>query len=387
VRALFRLCTCAFVVAGAACDEPAGAAPEGFQYATVATGGEHTCGLVPDGGIFCWGAGMNGELGDGRTTSSATPVRVALNRVAVDVSAGASHACAITLEYELWCWGWNVYGQLGLSGPENQGVPVRVEPERPYASVSAGWYHGCALTPGGEAYCWGRNDQGQLGTGNTIDSPLPVPVSGGLRFAKLSAGAFHTCGLTLEGNAYCWGLNLHGQLGSGSAVSQSIPTAVSWSGQLIDISAGYAHSCAVTANDRAICWGSNVHGELGTGSVAAQGIPGSTVPVEAAVAARLLDISAGVHVTCAATGDRGFCWGRGRFGQLGLGGRLDFARPQAIADFDALFVAFSATGRTHTCALAQGSGVYCWGEGGMGQLGIGRAVALIPARVQGSGRP
>jgi alpha-tubulin suppressor-like RCC1 family protein len=381
-------------IVAASCSDPLSAPPDGFIYASVSAGGQHTCGMAPDGGIFCWGAGAQGELGDGRTTPSAQPVRVSLERAALDVSAGGSHSCAVTRENELFCWGWNRFGQLGLGTLLNQGAPVRVDPVRGYRSVSAGWYHSCALSQAGEAFCWGRNDQGQLGSGAADGAPVTqqVAVAGGLRFASLSAGGFHTCGVSMDGRVFCWGLNHLGQLGSGTAVSSAVPVEVAGGGRYSRVSAGLSHSCAVTAARQAQCWGSSTHGELGTGGTAAAALPGSLVPVTVEQITAVRDVSAGVHVSCATSDTFAYCWGRGEFGQLAVGSHRDFALPQRIVEPVPSFAQVSsvlglervsARGATHACAIGSAGDVYCWGEGSQGQLGVGRAIAMTPLRVLG----
>jgi alpha-tubulin suppressor-like RCC1 family protein len=377
------------------CGDPLSAPPPGFVYSSVTTGNEHTCGLSPDGGVFCWGAGTRGELGDSLARGSTKPVRVRIDRTVLQVSSGGSHSCLVSRALEVFCWGWNVFGQLGLGSSSNQGVPVRVSPDRPYRSVSAGWYHSCALSDAGAAYCWGRNDQGQLGNGQTADSTVPVAVAGGLRFASISAGGFHTCGITVtDATAYCWGLNHLGQLGAGDAVSSREPRRVAGNMRFHQVSAGLSHSCGV-AQQAAYCWGSSVYGELGTGALTGPLLPGSTVPELVEGIRSVRDISAGVNVSCAAADDFAFCWGRGQFGQLGIGSHWDYSRPQRVLEPGPAyaqeigtigFETISARGLRHACGIGNLGDVYCWGEGGSGQLGSGHGVSLVPLRVMGERR-
>lgn len=386
---------CGAVLLGmAGCGDSISAPPEGFVFATVSAGGVHTCGVAGDGGVYCWGAGSQGELGDAQIQASVRPVRTTLNRTALDVRVGGAHACAVTIDWQLHCWGWNVYGQLGVGGTMNQGIPIPLEPVRSYRSVAAGWYHTCALDAAGEAFCWGRNDQGQLGTGTVSAGATdrPVRVAGDVRFSSISAGAFHSCGVAVDGRIFCWGLNHLGQLGTGSALSSTVPVPVAAAGPFTQVSAGFTHSCAISAAQQVYCWGSSVHGELGLGILSGVALPGTVAPEPVPGISTVRDVSAGLHVTCAADQQFVYCWGRGEYGQLGLGSHRDHARPQRVLEPSPGFAqAFgtlgiervSARGVTHTCAVASAGGAYCWGEGTQGQLGTGRTIAHTPQRVMG----
>ena len=172
--------------------------------ASVGAGRIHTCGLTVSGDAYCWGFSDFGQLGDGSTTGSLTPVLVSGGIRFSSISTKFGHTCGVTSVGDTYCWGENFDGNLGDGTTINRLTPVLVSGGLSFASVSAGGSNTCGVTTAGDAYCWGDNFHGQLGDGTTINRLTPVLVAGGLTFVSLSAGA-QTCGVTAAGDPYCWG--------------------------------------------------------------------------------------------------------------------------------------------------------------------------------------
>ena len=203
------------------------------------TGGlYHTCALVDDGDaaqsghrVKCWGYNNFGKLGDGTEGESNVPVDVVWNDQwggVVDIVAGGRFTCALTTPGGVKCWGDNERGQLGDGTTTGSATPVDVMGlQSGVVGITAGGYHACAMTSGGGLKCWGQNARGQLGDGTTTDSATPVDVIGlESSVVGVVAGFLHTCAWTDEGKAKCWGRNLEGQLGDGTTTDRSTPVDV-----------------------------------------------------------------------------------------------------------------------------------------------------------------
>ena len=243
----------------------------GLTFASVSGGGNFsnfTCGVTTVGAAYCWGANGGGQLGNGTLTSSTTPVAVSGGLTFASVSAGGqAFACGVTTGGAAYCWGANTNGQLGNGTTTASSTPVAVSGGHTFASVNAGYYGACGVTTAGAAYCWGANPVGQFGNGTGISSPTPVAVSGGLIFKTVSGGGgSFTCGVTTAQAAYCWGANTYGQLGNGTLNSSLTPMAVFGGLAFTAVSGGTQGACGVTTAGGAYCWGGNTQGELGNGT-------------------------------------------------------------------------------------------------------------------------
>ena len=348
---------------------PAGTVSE---WTAVSIGGSYTCGIrqevlnnVTSQNLYCWGSNSAGQLGDGSTSQSTSPVRVTGGELGVgdwtNISAGQTTTCGIRQEVvnsvtskNLYCWGSNSFGQLGINknsnvasgGVASSSTPMRVanvmlagasalSAETNWNHVTAGATQNCAIS-GDRLFCWGNGGQGQNGNGTTSQKNVPTQVgtsaAGTLSNwtyavvpSNASAGST-TCGIRSPSSTstdsnilYCWGKNDASQLANGNLVNQPSPvrigaTDTGWS----HVAVASSHVCAVRSG-ALYCWGSNTAtpaatvGQLGDGTTSP-----SASPVRVGGDVAWSRVSAGINHSCGLRNGSLSCWGSNVDGRLGI---------------------------------------------------------------------
>jgi len=345
----------------------------------LAVGSHHTCAILDDDTVKCWGLNSDGQLGYGdRLTrgDQANEMGTQLPVVSlgtglrpVRLAAGTAFTCALLDNNQLKCWGNNDWGQIGRVGVTRVGgaqgemgdalAPIDLGTTDTIVNVKAGGQHVCATIQTANGYrvkCWGYNYYGQLGLGDTnnrgdaveeMGTGLPfLPIGGDL----LALGARHTCvGQSgANGTFRCWGLNSYGQLGYGDTLNRwDASTAEDIATDDLGMSvqklwAGGYLTCALGVDSgtdgsfgrqRVKCWGYGA--ALGTGDSNnrgdGDGEMGPNLPyvdVGLSRAAGITSIAIGpntsVHSICAVVQATGQikCWGGNEYGDLGLGDTL-----------------------------------------------------------------
>lgn len=341
--------------------------------AAVAAGSSHACALIDDGSVRCWGLNSQLQLGTaGVVGSTPTPVVVPGVHRAVEITAGSDHTCALIDDGTVTCWGQNG-GRLGNGDESAFSPPMPVVGLDGVASVSAGDAHTCAVLEDGTARCWGGNSNGQLGNGSIALSAVPVAVSGLTGALSISAGGSHTCAVRASGltrTVRCWGANDLGQLGNGTTTASSVPVTVpgltsTFVGPAA-VAAGTVSTCALLDDGTARCWGDNRDGQLGNGSFANTAAP---VLVNGLTGATSLDTRF-INTCATVTGGEVRCWGANQAGQLG-NGTASAPSNVAVGVTGLSDAAGVSVGSPFACALRTTGAVACWGNNDFGRLGDG----------------
>lgn len=264
----------------------------------IAAGLQTACAVTTGGGVQCWGEGYGTSAIDVPGLSGVTAVELG-GSLTVDENRNAYalwYVCAITSAGTAKCWGHNEYGQLGNGSTNLTSTPVAVSGlAAGVVAITAGARHTCAILHDRTAACWGRNKSGLLGNGGTTNSLVPVPVAGLTGVTSISAGETQTCATTADGAAWCWGHFFNfdhletcsrgntvpppscwfrdsSYFGKHETVPVPVPgmssgrTAVSV-GENSDDSGRYSkwdvHACALDSSGGVGCWGYNDQGQLG----------------------------------------------------------------------------------------------------------------------------
>lgn len=264
----------------------------------VTAANNHVCALLDDGTVKCWGYHGGGILGQGDRTSrgdnpgemgDALPV-VALGagRTATSISGNLFHTCALLDDGSVKCWGFNGDGELGLGDTGNRGdgpgemgdaLPTVNLAATP-AAIAVGENNSCVLVADGAVKCWGENIEGSVGNGvYPFVGDGPNEMGGNLAALDLGAGKLaaeihtsgHTCARLTSGEIKCWGLEIHGQLGHENKtynhkMGDLLPATKIGQGVIPwKLRLGIVNSCVITTTRRLKCWGDNFGGQLGLG--------------------------------------------------------------------------------------------------------------------------
>ena len=290
----------------------------------------HTCVITSNGRVKCWGVANNGRLGRGlgdfNTPFRPYPVNTVGLTTAVQISSGigGAHSCVILKNGNVKCWGDGSSRQLDNGQSDQWLAEDAIGGAGPAIQVVVGQEHTCSLKQNGRVKCWGSREQGQ--TGDNISSPqyntgnaADVINLGGV--TQITAGDNHNCAVTYAGRVRCWGSGGNGRLGNRSNNLRRAPVSV-YAGasgndlleDIVQVSGGGSHTCALTSGGWVKCWGRGSYGRLGNRETADRNYPVSVYAGATGgdLLRDIVQISLGADHTCALTsGGQVKCWGRG----------------------------------------------------------------------------
>jgi alpha-tubulin suppressor-like RCC1 family protein len=247
---------------------------------------DHACAIADDNGdgtgdtVWCWGLNNYRQLGDGTAVDRFAPVQVQglpAGVAPVDVETGATHTCLLLADETVSCWGSG--GRLGRGAIASAGLaPGPVPGITGAVDISVGRNHTCVVLAGGTVSCWGQNESNVLTNRDAAISPQsPATVTGVSGAIEVTAGYSSTCVRYANGTATCWGANQYGQLGDGSpnAAGEIQPVLMNTgsSSPITAVSSNYHSWCALLEDTSAVCWGYYLHGNLGVGLLAHTSTP------------------------------------------------------------------------------------------------------------------
>ena len=397
----------------------------GTTVRSIDSNGVNACAILTNGQVKCWGTAtahgqgvpqtlgiLGGQMGDALpyvklgTANVLDPMKIV---------SGSLHSCALMYNGLVKCWGANSYGQLGMNIPGGyKGLVASDMGEnlpflefggskyvRDIASGGFGSNSTCALLTNGEMKCWGRNLEGQLGISqraapkdiigddaDEVSASMPaISFPSFKKVRSINLGSATTCAVMIDGSVYCFGENSMGQCGIENS-TPSIPNpvlAVMLDEKVIEMTLGQIHSCALTASGSTKCWGAGMYGQLGNNLTSTIGDSISSMSTLSAVdmgsLAKAIKIDAGKYSTCALLDNRLVkCWGNSTNGVLGQNNEINIGNGTGISVSSAQSVSFMPTvnesraidvqtnGET-TCVLMAINNIRCWGHNFDGILG------------------
>lgn len=375
----------------------------------VTAGSAHSCAVLSDATVRCWGKNDDGQLGDGSQVSRLYPTEVIglvdVASVAIGGSDDEGFTCAVHNSGSVSCWGMNSFNVLGSPTEDTYSAkPVAVPGLHDVAALALGWKQACAMHHDGMVSCWGLQAHSPDFTGQP-----PGKVAGIDEAIELVAAGLHTCARTKMG-VFCWGHNEHQECGQPAPTTYVFPPLpVPALGSVKRLAAGYYHTCALTdeSKPRVMCWGSDQCGQLAQSPSspyceasqnwcgAESNHCGTATPTPIFLGAlgpkdRVMDIGAGAYHSCfvAEGGWRLYCWGRNDFGQVSLtsGSVVGMGTPFVAVPVPTTLLHTKlmsiSVGLYHQCAIIDNGEVRCMGRNDDGQLGSGTSVSGPAVGVQ-----
>ena len=316
--------------------------------------------------VWAWGDNAEGELGDGKQTTSSAPIQARGLQDVETLSSRFDHSLALKRDGSVWAWGANDSGQLGNGATANSSTPVQVKGLSHIKAIAAGSAHSLALRSDGTVWVWGTDVNGELGNGATgAGSRTPVPVRGLKDIVAIAGSDGFSLALRRDGTVWAWGINANGELGNGTTTNASTPTQVHGLTNVRSIATGLSHGLALKRDGTLWAWGANDGGQLGNGATVNSSLP---VPVKGMSGVKAM--AAGDAFSLALKRDGSvWAWGANDAGQLGFGPSAGGGTPVLVQSLTA--VESVAAGDAFGLALKRDGTVWAWGANESGQLGHG----------------
>jgi alpha-tubulin suppressor-like RCC1 family protein len=325
----------------------------------LALGSNHTCALLDDASVRCFGDDTYGQLGGSRITGPIADLKAA------SLSSGAEHTCAILADGTVRCWGRNHYGQLGNGTRLDSATPVAVPNLSGVVQLAASHRMTYALLDTGRVVVWGSK-MGFEREHEIVLEPMDVGLD---QVEKIAATGNGTCALRKDGSIRCYGW--HDGMSGGTDPDHSLWLDEFEVNNAEEIACIEKHTClAVLGDGRVIAWGFDRWGVTGQG-IAQDWFRPATV-IEPLTGAGVVELAGGLNFACArfSTGEIA-CWGKNALLQLGYESEdpAGHYTPRKLEDVSDVQELALGTNALHACVRKSDQGFYCWGNDASQQTG------------------
>ena len=340
--------------------------------------------LFSGGGLWSWGGGVYGSIGDGTAVSKSSPVQMLSGGTSwkqVDGSIG------IRTDGTLWWWGGGLYGELNKSSPiqaignSNKWKSVSRTANSNISADSVG-----AIKTDGTLWTWGKNSYGQLGDGTYVEKYSPVQtISGGTNWKYISmdtsVGAIKT-----DGTLWMWGGGSFGRLGDNtqtytqSSPVQTISGGTNWK----QVCTSDLTTAAIKTDGTLWLWGAGFFGALGDNAYTSKSSPVQTI----SGGTNWKQVATASHVTGAIKTDGTlWMWGSNLNGALGIntsGNKVSSPVQTISGGTNWKQVVISGVGSV--VAIKTDGTLWTWGNNTNGVLGNGNILSKSsPAQTLAAG--
>jgi alpha-tubulin suppressor-like RCC1 family protein len=319
----------------------------------------HTCALLEDKQVKCWGTNRSGVFGVDDLVILEPKLVPGLSDVD-QVVVGTNFTCAL-IEQEVYCLGSNIKGELGVGiETASSKVPLKVSGLEDIVQIAAGTDHVCALRSDGAVFCWGHVFYEEDIRWYPVDMFFPANTK------QIVGGSGRVGGIDEDGKLWGAGLAHCHRLGIGTEQMQFSAVEIPVPEKVIAASFGDVHGCAISETNALYCWGCNGSGMIGDGTAENRPLPVKVLPQS------VEHVAAGFRNTCIRLFDESvWCWGERTYGIMPDGFPPLFearASPTRMVPFppDSTIQLYWYYG----CSFSSGS-VQCWGLARHGTLGPG----------------
>lgn len=344
----------------------------------VAAGSSHSVFVCSDGEAKATGTNTFGQLGNGTTSNTSTPISVNDLTGIVATSSRDQFTLFLLSDSTVWATGYNEYGQFGNGTNTSSSTPIQIPSLTGITKIAAGFYHSLFLKSDSTVWSCGRNFSGELGDGTQTQRLSPVQVTSLSGIIDIAAGDYHSMFLKSDSTVFSCGDNQDGCLGLGSSPLQVInPTQVNSIGSVISIAGGFRHSLFIKGDNTVWASGINNQGQLGDGTNDSK-----TTPVQINSLSDIVAVSAGQYHSLFLKND-GTVWscGDNLVGQLGDGSNLSQNIPVQVSGLTDI-IKISASGLSHSLFLKSDDTFWACGNNISGALGNGDFIdENIPVQV------
>ena len=322
--------------------------PGGVTPIAVSEGYGTSLAVGSDGKVYAWGANQFGQLGDGTTTESRTPLPVSLpgGVAATAVSEGRGTSLALGANGQVYAWGLNQAGQVGGRTTKRTARCGHTSCGKKPAAVSLpGGVQATAVSEGGSStsYALGANGTVYAWGGDAYRHPVAVSLPGRVKARAVSAGATTTLALGADGNVYAWSDRL-------KPVKVRLPHGV----VATAVSAGSPDGLALSANGGVYAWNFD-QADRSRRRDRYASVPPVQVLLPSGAVATAVSAGAGFYLALGAGSDV-YAWGANQYGQLGNGTKNRSGPPVQVTLPDGTTATAISAGSGTSLAIGTGTG-------------------------------